>query len=584
MIKEFFRNLAKIIHLRSIIGYNGLVFALKKTPVIGKIIPDRLYSTTFLKVIYWIFHVIKEVFKLFVGKIIGLGTIYVASWILSNTYVDYGQAPGITQSDLYASFALLFFFLYALCGILINRPYFRCTTEKEYLVFMLRMNARKLNNTLFIYDLGKLVIGYFIAGLIAIVTGAPIWLWILIPVLAVLIKLSGTGFLAFCYRIKNKHHKLMRSSQASFTFRLLLVSVFIPIIVGAFVFIFVANGSFISLPVMLALAGVVSVLGILGYIELNRFDSGLHRRALHDNINIKEIEFNKKPDTTKNFKKIKANGSVNENKKGFEYLNALFMKRHGRMLVVKPIVFAVLAIILASLIIGGFITHYYKAFGAYDCTNMVIKNLWNMILWGRFEDSMEPFDPESTMSFFRWLIQTHMLLMMIPAAAADNSFKSTQAMFINCDNSLMTFSFFKQRDKIIKLFDIRLKQLIKISVIPSVAFALLANLFLFYTGGQDYPMHYLVNILISVLIGVIYNVTWLSTYYLFQPFTTSLNVKGGIYKVIQVVLGFVFSIVCLIPVNSIVLFGILLVFTVFFIFVMRKLVYKNAPRTWRIKS
>ena len=108
MIKEFFRNLAKIIHLRSIIGYNGLVFALKKTPVIGKIIPDRLYSTTFLKVIYWIFHVIKEVFKLFVGKIIGLGTIYVASWILSNTYVDYGQAPGITQSDLYASFALLF--------------------------------------------------------------------------------------------------------------------------------------------------------------------------------------------------------------------------------------------------------------------------------------------------------------------------------------------------------------------------------------------------------------------------------------------------------------------------------------------
>ena len=40
------------------------------------------------------------------------------------------------------------------------------------------------------------------------------------------------------------------------------------------------------------------------------------------------------------------------------------MKRHGRMLVVKPIVFAVLAIILAGLIIGGFITHYYKAFGA----------------------------------------------------------------------------------------------------------------------------------------------------------------------------------------------------------------------------
>ena len=72
MFKEFRKILVKVLHLRSIIGYNSLVFALKKTPLIGKILPDRLYSTTFLKVIYWIFHVIREVFALFFTKMAGL--------------------------------------------------------------------------------------------------------------------------------------------------------------------------------------------------------------------------------------------------------------------------------------------------------------------------------------------------------------------------------------------------------------------------------------------------------------------------------------------------------------------------------
>ena len=65
MLKDFFTILPKVLHLRSIIGFNSMVFALKKTPVIGKVIPDRLYGTAFLKIIYWIVHIIKEVGALF---------------------------------------------------------------------------------------------------------------------------------------------------------------------------------------------------------------------------------------------------------------------------------------------------------------------------------------------------------------------------------------------------------------------------------------------------------------------------------------------------------------------------------------
>lgn len=579
MINEFRKTLAKVIHLRSIIGYNGMVYALKKTPLIGKIIPDRLYRTTFLKVIYWIFHIIKEVIKLFIGKIFGLGMIYLFALLMKKEYMDFDMVPGVSGPVLYANFALFFFLIYALCGIMLNKRMFKCTPEKEYLVFMLRMNARKLDNTLFIYDLAKLFIGYLIAGIVAIICGAPFWLWLGIPVLAVFIKLFGTGLQAFSLRMKNKRHKPMKSSVLGGLLSLTAVMLFMP-----FVFVIVINGYYVPLTVLLTVAALLVIFGILGFIELNRFDSNLHRRALRDNIVREEVSMYKSPDTTKNFKKIKAKGTVKGNKKGFEYLNALFVKRHGKMLYTKPVVFTAVIILIIGLILFIFVYSYFRRFGADNCFEMVGRNILNMFLFGRYEDPLMPYEESSAFDFFRWLVQYHMPAMMILLSAADNSFKSTQAMFINCDNSLMTFSFFKQREKIIRLYDIRLKQLIKVNIAPAVACGLGANLVLFFTGGQDYPFQYLVSILVCVLMSSGYAVIWLSLYYLFQPFTTTVKVKSGVYTVVSTIIYVALSIIVWIPVHTLILAGLLLVITALLVFLMRKLVYKYAPKTWKAKA
>ena len=456
---------------------------------------------------------------------------------------------------------------------------FKCTPEKEYLVFMLRMNARKLDNTLFIFDLAKLVIGYLIAGIIAAICGAPIWLWLGIPVLAVFIKLFGTGLQAFSFRMKNKRHKPMKSSFVGWIICLTLI-----IFAAPFVLIIMANGYYVPLSVLLMVSALLIVLGVLGFMELNRFDSNLHRRALNDNIVRNEVSMYKSPDTTKNFKKIKAGGTVKGDKKGFEYLNALFVKMHFGMLYFKPIVFTVIIFVIMGLAIFAFIYGYYSRFGAENCLNMVGRNLLNLILFGHYEDALMPFEEDSGFAFFRWIAQYQLLAMFFPISIIDNSFKSTQAMYINCDNSLMTFSFFKQREKIIKLFDIRLKQLIKVNAAPAVACGLSADLILFYTGGQDYPFQYLVTILICVLMSAFYATIWLTLYYLFQPFTTTVNVKSGAYRAAWFILGFVFMIIIWIPSHSLILAGIMLVLTVLLVFIMRKLVYKFAPKTWKVKT
>ena len=579
MVNEYKNILFKVIHLRSIIGYNSLVFALKKTPLIGKLIPDRLYSTTFLKVIYWIFHIIVESFKLFIGKIFGLGMIYLAAFLLSDQYVNHELGMGMSQKVIYGNLGLLFFLIYALCGILVRVPYFNCTTEKEYLVFMLRMDAKKLNDTLIYYDLAKLFIGYVITGLFAIITGAPFWLWLGIPFLAILIKFFGIGLQLLSFKIKSKLHKSLKISASAYLIRLGLVLMSVP-----FLIVFVANGYFIPIPQLAVITGVVVIAGIWGFTEFKRSESILHRRALHDNIGKTEVKVTSQYDNTKSFKKIKAKGTVKGNKKGFDYLNALFVKRHWTMLCMKPVVFTIVIAAIVMLLAGEFIYGYYHNHGADNCLNMVISNLINLVTFRGFSDPLLPADYDPAVDFFRYVAQFHLLGMLIPLSISDNSFKNTQAMFINCDNSLMTFSFFKKREMIIKLFDIRLKQLIKINIGPVLACGLTADLMLFTTGGQSYFGEYLMPILVAFMLSVITSAMWLSLYYLFQPFTTSVIAKSGIYRITTIIIYSVASIIVWIPMASYILVPVLLVFTAVFVIVMRKLVYKHAPKTWKVKA
>ena len=78
--------------------------------------------------------------------------------------------------------------------------------------------------------------------------------------------------------------------------------------------------------------------------------------------------------------------------------------------------------------------------------------------------------------------------------------------------------------------------------------------------------------------------TDLLLYYLFQPFTTTVNVKSGAYMIFSVVKWIFYSMVFWIPCRSDILALILIVIDYLYIIAARKLVYRYAPHTWRIKS
>ena len=579
MLKEFRKILVKVLHLRSIIGYNSLVFALKKTPLIGKILPDRLYSTNFLKVIYWVFHVIREVFALFFTKMAGLGCVYLASLTVVSLY-DLGKLLGdVSFQHVFGMFSLLFFMVYAFFGVVLNVKLFEKTTEKDYLVFMIRMNAKKLNITLFAYDLARLFIGYLLVGFIPAIFGIPVWCWLGIPVLAVFIKLFGAGFLAFRYKLKSRRHKPLCGTPAGDALKVVLILVPFPLLL-----FMIIGGYYVPVSILMLISAVLIIAGIWGLFEIVNSNPVLHRKALHDNAIVEKESVRAAKANTKAFKRINAKGTVKGNKKGFEYLNAVFVKRHFKMLGVKPLVCTALILALIAFIIFEFVYSYYLRSGSEGCINMVIRNLGNLILFKGYEDPLMPYEPDSAFLFFRNMVQNHLLVFLIPIAISDNSFKSTQAMYINCDNSLMTFSFFKQRKMIIKLFDIRLKQLISFNILPAIALAIGSNLILFATGGQDYPFQYLMTLVILICLSISYSMYWLSIYYLFQPFTTTVSVKSGAYNAAYIIFSIVASVIVWIGVPSQILAAIMTIFTAAFGFFMRRLVFKKAPKTWRVKA
>jgi len=579
MLKEFRKILIKVLHLRSVIGYNSLVFALKKTPVIGKILPDRLYSTTFLKVIYWVFHVIREVFALFFTKMAGLGLVYLASLGLAALYNPGKMLGYMSFGNAFGLFSLLLFLVYAFLGVVLNTKIFEKTTEKDYLVFMIRMNAKKLNNALFAYDLARMFIGYLLTGLIPAVFGIPVWCWLGIPVLAVFIKLFSAGFLAFRYKLKSRKHKPLRGTPAGDALKVVLIMVPFPVL-----FFMIVSGSYVPLSVLMMISAVMIIAGVWGLFELIASSPVLHRKALHDGVIMEKETVRADKAKVKSFKSIKVNGTVKGNKKGFEYLNALFVKRHFKILTVKPVVCAIIMLALTAFIIFEFVYGYYIKSGSEACFNMVMTNLRNLFMFRGYEDPLNPGKLDSDFLFFRYAVQCHLLALFVPIAIFDNSFKSTQAMYINCDNSLMTFSFFKQRKMIIKLFDIRLKQLISINILPAMAMAIGCNLILFATGGQDYPFEYLMTFVVIACMSVCYSMYWLCIYYLFQPYTTTVSVKGGAYNAAYIIFSILMSVIVWFGVPSLILAAVMLVFTALFVFFMRRLVFRKAPKTWRIKA
>ena len=157
-------------------------------------------------------------------------------------------------------------------------------------------------------------------------------------------------------------------------------------------------------------------------------------------------------------------------------------------------------------------------------------------------------------------------------------------MFINCDHSMLTYAFFRKPKAILRLFQIRLKSLALMNLLPSGVLALGLSVLLFVSGGTEHVWDYLILVVTVLSISVFFSVHYLTCYYLLQPYKEGAYMESGTYSIISVV-TYMVCFLCMKLRMNIAMFGLLaIVFCVVYCVVACVLVYKVAWKTFKLRS
>lgn len=246
-------------------------------------------------------------------------------------------------------------------------------------------------------------------------------------------------------------------------------------------------------------------------------------------------------------KAISTEENITSRRRGFEYLNELFIKRHRKILwsAVKKI-----AAVCLFLVLGVLLAFYLEP---------QLKPAANDILAG-------------SLPYFVFIMY-----------AINRGTGFTQALFMNCDSSLLTYSFFKRPDMVLRLFRIRLREIVKINLLPALTIGVGLDAILFASGGGS-ALDYAV-ILISILcLSIFFSVHYLTLYYLLQPYNAGTEMKSGTYKLIMSITYIVCFGFMQMRMPTLLFGGLCIAFCVLYVIIACILIYKLAPRTFKLRA
>lgn len=255
-------------------------------------------------------------------------------------------------------------------------------------------------------------------------------------------------------------------------------------------------------------------------------------------------------DNAANPLKIKEKDLGKEKVKGesFAYLNQVFFLRHRRI-IRKPILIKSMIILLISLVVSAYM--YVKGFN----------------LNGNIDE-----------------ISTFLIpLVMYILLKQDNILRS---MYLNCDKGLMPYGFYREGKNVLSMYKERFKSLLKIMTIPSLALGLSYLMLASFDGTLSLRQKALSLVYIALL-ALFFVSLPLMEYYLLSPFNQEGKKTGkAVILIDYLIYGAVFFV--LPQVTSKLSYGVFLIsisiFNICFVIISQILVYKLAPKTFKMRN
>lgn len=521
------RTLQISFSLKNTYRVNSILYSLKQIPLIKQILPESLYKVRGLKIFANILSVIWEVISVFLGKFLYLVIMVMGA---STLY------QGILMDQLFLHILL---FLTTI-GAFANTYMFNPTRDKYYAMILMRMNAKEYALVNYGYAILKVIVGFLPFTIFFGVTlGFPLWQCILIPFFIAGLKVTLASTSLYHYEKTgeaNNENKLQKFAWIGLI--LLLAAAYgLPAI------------GFVVPSIVVIIIMVIAILsGIIAARKVIRFSNyqEMYKIILAQSMN--QMDQAKKVAKEQSYKTISADVGITSQRKGFEYLNELFIKRHQKILwkSSRRIAVAALCVVLGALL-GFYLVPEMK-----QRTNEIV------------------------MTFLPYFV------FIMYAINRGTGF--TRALFMNCDHSLLTYSFYKQPKFILKLFQIRLREIVKINLLPAAIIGCGLAVLLYVSGGTDNPLNYVILIVSVLCMSMFFSVHYLTIYYLLQPYNISTEIKSGTYQLILSVtyLACFFLMKLKMPTF---IFGLMTIaFCVLYCIVACILIYRFAPKTFRLRT
>lgn len=533
--------LKNVLSIKMTTSANTFVYYFKRIWLIGKLLPDRVYADSDLKsVLSWLVAVFIQSYK-FIAKAFYVGlVIFLPLFFVYEEDVLKLGLPG---------FVHMFFILNLLFGSFQESEIFKVTNEKLICLKYMRMNPKSyLRATVGLkYALDFL---YFF------------------PSIMLSVLLLGGGFLnglslcvmliAFRFIFEAIHLKVYDLCKMVIPRKYVIIYIGMALCaVAAYLPTFMQMPLYtmqviLSLPFVL---GTLIVGGLCFYYVMFRYPH--YKTTLTRSMdvkfsyqyirqNAKASQFNdvkmKDKDTKQIFKQDKYHA-----KAGYSYLNAIFFDRHQRQ-IIKPVLMrvAIVALTFVAFAVGLILQPDQFRSAAVSMTNML-----PIFVFGMY--------------------------------CLSTGNKACRAMFYNCDIALLRYGFYRKPSVIIKNFQTRLFRIAGYDLLTGCTVSL-AVVAIVKIAGIDWDFMSMVSFVATILLlSLFFTVHHLFMYYVFQPYTTELNVKNPFFSLINTVI-YVLCFVCLQIESGNGLFTLIVLFsTIVYIIIALLSVYKFSSKTFRVK-
>lgn len=525
--KNMLKTLKISFSLKNTYRVNGILYSLKQIPLIKRILPATLYRVRGLKIFANLLSLLWEIISVFLGKFLYFITMVVGFGLLYET----------VPADQVYLHILLFL---TIIGAWMNTNIFNPTKDKYYAMILMRMDARKYTLVNYIYAILKVIVGFLPFSLwFGLNKGIPLWLCLLIPFSVAGVKMAVAAFELWDYKKRGlvynenklrKHLWILVGLLLAAAYGLPAAGIVVPGIVSAVLIVaFIPAGA----------VGLWEILHFSGYREINQ-------QLLAQLTN--QMDTIAQASQRQSQKMISTDTSITSKRKGFEYLNELFIKRHRKILwsSTKKITSICLFILL------GVLLAFYLVPEMKEKTNELL-----MVF----------------LPYFAFIMY-----------AINRGTGFTRALFMNCDHSLLTYSFYKKPDMVLKLFRIRLREIMKINLPPALVIGAGLGVLLYASGGTDNPLNYVVLFVSILCMSMFFSVHYLTVYYLLQPYSVDAQVKSGTYQLVMSVTYFVCFYLMRVRMPTLV-FGVMCIaFCVLYFIAACILIYRFAPKTFRLRG